>query len=157
MSLNVTVTDGQSRYVTDLDQEDFLVFEDGVKQEVTFFTRSQLPIALVDCSSTRARAWRTSWRRRRRRPWASPADCVRRTSRQVIDFDSRVNILQAFTNDGAALEKAIRSTAAGGSTSLYNAIYIALKELKKSRRRSRPTRSAGRRSSCSPTARTRRA
>ena len=50
---------------------------------------------------------------------------------QVVDFDSRVQIAQAFTSDKAALEKAIRGTSSGGSTSLYNAIYIALKELAK--------------------------
>src|SRR6185295_13720655 len=46
VSLNVTVTDGTTRYVTDLAQDDFNVFEDGVKQDVTFFTRTNLPIAL---------------------------------------------------------------------------------------------------------------
>ena len=50
---------------------------------------------------------------------------------EVIDFDSQVRILQGFTNDAATLEKAIRQTTPNGSTSLYNAIYISLKELKK--------------------------
>jgi Ca-activated chloride channel homolog len=49
----------------------------------------------------------------------------------VIDFDSRVEVRQEFTGDRGALERAIRRTAAGGSTSLYNAVYIALKELRK--------------------------
>src|SRR5581483_2209871 len=35
VSLNVTVTDGANRYVTDLEEGDFQVYEDGVKQEVT--------------------------------------------------------------------------------------------------------------------------
>jgi len=50
---------------------------------------------------------------------------------EVIDFDSRVVILQAFTNKVSDLEAAIKKTSAGGSTSMYNAIYIALKDLKK--------------------------
>src|SRR5690606_38643669 len=50
---------------------------------------------------------------------------------QVIDFDSRVTIAQPFTTSTGDLEVAIRRTAAGGSTALYNAVYIALKELKK--------------------------
>jgi len=49
----------------------------------------------------------------------------------VIDFDSRVVVLQNFTNNASELEQAIRKTSAGGSTSLYNAVYIALKDLKK--------------------------
>ena len=52
---------------------------------------------------------------------------------QVIDFDSRVEIRQAFTGNQPELERAIDQTAAGGSTSLHNAIYIALKELRKIR------------------------
>src|SRR5207253_7835790 len=55
-----------------------------------------------------------------------PADVA-----SVIDFDSRVQVRQDFTSDRAALEQAIRQTTAGGSTSLYNAVYIALKELNK--------------------------
>jgi Ca-activated chloride channel family protein len=51
----------------------------------------------------------------------------------VIDFDGQVSILQAFTNDVAALERAIRQATVNGSTSLYNAIYISLKDLKKAR------------------------
>jgi Ca-activated chloride channel family protein len=50
---------------------------------------------------------------------------------EVIDFDSQARILQTFTNDVAALEKAIRNTDVNGSTSLYNAIYVSLKELKR--------------------------
>ncbi len=55
----------------------------------------------------------------------------------MVDFDREVRVLQGFTNDRAALEQAIRRTTAGGSTSLYNAIYIALKELKKTARQQR--------------------
>jgi Ca-activated chloride channel homolog len=50
---------------------------------------------------------------------------------EIIDFDSRVMILVPFTNNLNELEQAIKKTSAGGSTSLYNAIYIALKDLKK--------------------------
>ena len=50
---------------------------------------------------------------------------------EIVDFDSRVNILQTFTNDAVELEQAIQQTSAGGSTSLYNAIYISLRELSK--------------------------
>ena len=61
---------------------------------------------------------------------------------EVVDFDSRVEVLQGFTNSVPDLERAIRKTAAGGSTSLYNAVYISLKELKKAQV-SAPTRSGG--------------
>ena len=50
---------------------------------------------------------------------------------EVIEFSSQVQIIQEFTNSAAELERAIRSTNADGSTALYNAIYISLKELRK--------------------------
>jgi Ca-activated chloride channel family protein len=131
VSLNVTVMESaSSRYVTDLQQEDFQVFEDGVMQDVTFFNRTNLPIALgllLDTSASMetrlpiAQEAATGFARRLR-----PQDLA-----EVIDFDSRVVILQAFTNKASELEQAIRRTSAGGSTSMYNAIYIALKDLKK--------------------------
>jgi len=130
VSLNVTVTDQQSHYVTDLDLSDFSVFEDGVKQDVTFFNRRQQPIALsllLDSSASMEDKLPTlqtaasSFVRRLR-----PNDLA-----QVIDFDSRVEVRQGFTSNHDELGAAIQQTAAGGSTSLNNAIYIALKELKK--------------------------
>jgi Ca-activated chloride channel family protein len=131
VSLNVTVMEG-SRYVTDLEQQDFEVYEDGARQTITFFSRVQQPIALailLDTSASMENKLGTAqeaaigFARRMR-----PGDAI-----EVIDFDSQVNILQPFTNDVAALEKAIRQTSVNGSTSLYNAIYISLKDLKKVR------------------------
>jgi Ca-activated chloride channel family protein len=132
VSLNVTVTEpgNANRYVTDLDQADFQVYEDGVKQDVTLFNRTNLPIALALLLDTSASM-------EARLPIAQEAAIgfAKRLRPQdlaeVIDFDSRVVILQAFTNKAAELEQAIRRTSAGGSTSMYNAIYIALKDLKK--------------------------
>jgi Ca-activated chloride channel family protein len=130
VSLNVTVADGSFRYVTDLEPPDFQVFEDGVKQDVSFFNRSNLPIALALLIDTSASM-------EARLPTAQEAAIgfARRLRSQdlaeVVDFDSRVVILQGFTNNAPALEQAIRRTSSGGSTSMYNAIYIALKDLKK--------------------------
>ena len=130
VSLNVTVSDLDGRFITNLDQTNFQVYEDGVQQNVTFFTRTQLPIALamlIDTSASMDEKLATAqeaaigFSQRLR-----PEDLV-----EIVDFDSRVNILQTFTNDAVKLEQAIQQTSAGGSTSLYNAIYISLRELSK--------------------------
>jgi Ca-activated chloride channel family protein len=130
VSLNVTVTDSTGRYVTDLTSQDFQVFEDGVQQEVTFFNRTNLPIALSVLLDTSA-----SMEDKLQTAQEAAIGFVKRLRDQdlgqVIDFDSRVFIAQAFTNNVGDLEAAIRRTTAGGSTSLHNAIYISLKELKK--------------------------
>ena len=129
VSLNVSVTEG-SKYVTDLEQKEFEVFEDGVQQSISFFSRREQPIALallLDTSNSMedklstAQEAAVGFAKR-----LKPEDVA-----EVIEFNSQVQILNPFTNDAAELEKAIRSTDANGSTALYNAIYISLKELKK--------------------------
>lgn len=132
VSLNVTVTDGASHYVTDLEQDDFAIFEDGVRQDVTFFSRRQQPIALsllLDSSASMEDKLPTLQ--------GAASNFIRRLKEQdiaqIIDFDSRVEVRQPFTGNQAELMAAIQQTAAGGSTSLHNAIYIALKELRKVR------------------------
>jgi Ca-activated chloride channel family protein len=130
VSLNVTLTNAAGHYVTDVEQAEFSVFEDGVKQDVTFFTRRQQPIALsllLDSSASMEEKLPTLQ--------AAAVNFVKRLKpgdiAEVIDFDSRAEIRQQFSGNHAELIAAIEQTAAGGSTSLHNAIYVALKELKK--------------------------
>ena len=130
VSLNVTVVDKAARYRTDLEQAEFSVFEDGVKQDLVFFTRRPQPIAMSLLLDSSASMEDNLWTLQE-----AAANFVRRLKpndlAQVIDFDSRVSIRQTFTSAKNDLESAIRQGAAGGSTSLHNAIYISLKELAK--------------------------
>jgi VWFA-related protein len=118
--------------VTDLTPEQLNIFEDGAKQDIAYFNRTNVPIALVlllDTSSSMedkmatAKEAAVGFARRVR-----PQDLG-----QLIGFADRVDVLQPFTSDQSALERAVRKTVANGSTTLYNALYIALKELKKVR------------------------
>ena len=131
VSLNVTVTEGEM-LIPGLEQALFSVYEDGVQQDITYFSRTPQPIALsllIDTSTSMefklgvAQEAAIGFARRLNQTDAA----------QIIDFDSRHEILQTFTADKALLEEAIRKTRVGGSTSLYNAIYVALSELKRVR------------------------
>jgi Ca-activated chloride channel homolog len=127
--LNVSVSEA-GHFVTDLEQQEFEVFEDGTKQNVSFFSRKQQPIALailLDTSDSMEDKLPTAQQAavglaKRLRP----EDVA-----EVIGFNTTVKILQPFTSEPSAIERAIRETTADGSTALYNAIYISLKELKK--------------------------
>jgi Ca-activated chloride channel family protein len=130
VSLSVTATDGSQRYVPDLAREDFAVIENGVPQELTFFAKAGVPLALallIDTSASMEQSLATAQE--------AAVGFVRQIGptdlATIIDFDSRVQTAQGLTSDQQALEDAIRRTAAGGSTALYNAVYIALKELAK--------------------------
>ncbi len=130
VSLNVTVVDGQNRYVTDLTEDDFAVFEDGARQDLIVFNRTSLPIALSLLIDTSA-----SMESRMRIAQDAAVGFVRKLRPQdlgqVVDFDSRVEVLQDFTNNLDELERSIRATNPGGSTALHNALYISLRELAK--------------------------
>ena len=130
VSLNVTVVDNQNRYITDLTAADFSVFEDGARQDLIVFNRTSLPIALSLLVDTSA-----SMESRMRIAQDAAVGFVRKLRPQdlgqIVDFDSRVEVLQDFTNNVSELETSIRTTSAGGSTALHNALYISLKELAK--------------------------
>ena len=130
VSMSVTVTDSMTRYVTDLEEKDFEIFEDGVKQDLVLFNRTNLPVALsllIDTSSSMEDRMVTAQ--------DAAIGFVRKLRTtdlgEVIGFDSRAEVLQDFTSDTGNLEAAIRKTVAGGSTSMNNALYISLKGLKK--------------------------
>jgi Ca-activated chloride channel family protein len=126
--LSVSVTDEANHPITGLTQKDFQIFEDGSRQEISVFASDPQPIALsllLDSSASMesklgvVQEAASNFAHR-----LGPRDVG-----QVIDFNTRTQIRQPFTSDVAALEHAIHQIRAGGSTSLYDAIYIALTEL----------------------------
>jgi Ca-activated chloride channel family protein len=127
VALNVTVTDARQRFVSGLGAADFAIYEDGIQQDVRFFESSAVPIDLIVLLDTSA-----SMRHRLDLVHEAALGFIA-TLREgdrgaIVAFNDGVDILQPLTADRAALESAIRSTAAHGSTALHNAIYVALKQ-----------------------------
>src|SRR4029453_19312172 len=124
----VTVTDRQRRFIRDLSPEDFVILEDGRPQHVSFFTRANLPLRIVvalDSSASMEGALSTVHE--------AAAEFVRglrtQDSAEVVDFDTRVRILEPFTSNRDALGRAIRSTKSDGTTALPDAVFLSLQEL----------------------------
>ncbi len=130
ININVSITDQRGHYVTGLKREDFAVFEDGVRQDLSIFAAEDLPISMVlmvDTSASmdeRLAAARAAGKRfvRTLRP---------QDDAQIMQFNDRATVLQDFTSDHAALEAAFDRTEASGPTALHNALYVALKDLAK--------------------------
>jgi Ca-activated chloride channel homolog len=140
INLNVSITDARGQYVTGLKREDFAVFEDGVKQDLSIFAHENLPISMVLMVDTSASmdeklpAARTAGKRF--------AGTLRAQDvAQVMQFNDRATVLQDFTADHALLENAFDRTETSGPTALHNALYVALKDLAKQK----PTRELRRR------------
>jgi VWFA-related protein len=128
VALTVTVTGEGGKYMSGLTAEDFVVVEEGRKQAVSFFQREASPLAvslLIDSSGSMLHELRQAQQ--------AASDFIARLRpgdlAQVVDFDRTIQVLQPFTDDRQALERAIHRMTARGSTSMFNAVYIALREL----------------------------
>lgn len=121
VSIPVSVTDRDGRYIPNLRQEDFRIFENGVEQRVAYFASAEKPftVALVlDVSnSTRFRLDEIQDAAIAFVDQLRPDDRV-----MVVSFDEKVHVLAEATNDRYALRDAIRRTSTGGGTSLYDAV-----------------------------------
>ena len=128
VNLSVSVADSGRRYVTDLEQKDFTVLEDGVPQQVSVFDHHKAPVSvsvLIDCSLSMQPSMAIVQDAAVRLIRAlRPED-----SAQIVRFNHRHSVVQDFTSDQALLEAAIRSIRPEGATGLYNAVYLSLRDL----------------------------
>jgi Ca-activated chloride channel homolog len=129
--LVATVMDRHRDFVTDLDQADFKVLEDGTPQDIRYFGReTDLPLrigVLLDTSN--------SIRPRLDFEKDAALDFLQHVLRRnkdqafVMTFDNEPEVIQDYTGDLALLTDAIRKQRAGGGTALNDAIYRAAEKL----------------------------
>ncbi|HWT03616.1 MAG TPA: VWA domain-containing protein [Pyrinomonadaceae bacterium] len=126
VTVPVIVSDRGDIYLPDLKQEDFAVFEDGVKQEVSFFETVTAPfhvLLMIDTSaSTQEKLGMIQRAAIAFTEQLQQADRVK-----VISFDNSVRDLCNFTSDRAVLQWAIRDTRPGTGTKLYDAMNAGIK------------------------------
>src|SRR5213592_3065712 len=123
-----TVADRKGKFVTNLRKDDFRVFEDEKAQSITnYSSESNLPLTialLVDTSG--------SIRDKLKFEQEAAIEFFYSTLQRgkdkaiVISFDSAVELNQDYTDDPEKLADAVRKIRAGGGTSLYDAVYLAV-------------------------------
>jgi Ca-activated chloride channel homolog len=128
VALNVTVTDSGRRYVTGLSRQDFRVLEDGVEPEISYFASGRVPLDLAILIDTSA-SMRDRLHVAQEAAVGFAGSLVEGDRGSVYEFSSWVRPLQTLTSDFEAIVDAINRTSASGGTTLYNALYVALKEL----------------------------
>jgi Ca-activated chloride channel homolog len=138
--LNAAVQDRKGASVSDLRQEDFEVYEDGVRQTIRLFRHEDIPVTVglvVDHSgSMRSKMTEVIAAARTFVQSSSPEDEM-----FVINFNENVVLgLPAgisFTNRPDELAHAISDAPATGQTALYDAIVLAQLRLQAGRREKR--------------------
>lgn len=129
--LPVTVTETakprKDELVKGLTRDDFLVFEDGVQQEVTFFSdeKTNPPIfvgVLMDTSPSTA--GKIGFSKEAAKNFIYTVTRLRKDKAAFMTFDHEITLRQDFTDKLDLLDKAVDKVKATGSqTSLYDAIW----------------------------------
>ena len=130
--LHASVLDDRGRFVPDLKQDNFRVYEDKVEQKVSIFKREDIPVSVglvIDNSG--------SMRDKRPRVNAAALTFVKTSNPDdeafVVNFndDYYLDTDKDFTNDVNELKEALERIDSRGSTALYDAIIGSLDHLKK--------------------------
>ena len=126
-----TVTDDRGRYVSDLRAEDFILEEDGKRQEIVHFSRAnELPVSVgivLDTSASMERKIQTATRAVDRFIRSiHPEDDI-----FLMTFDTSARVRQDFTSDRDKLTTALYKTRLGSGTALYEGLIAGLNKIKK--------------------------
>lgn len=130
VQLNVGVVDPRGRSITTLGQNNFTIYEDGVRQPILHFEPTYAPFSLVlllDTSGStvnfRQQFKQAAWRFL---DALAPEDRV-----AVIQFNAKVKSLSGFSTDRKKTAYAIQLADGAGETHFYDALKYALNELDK--------------------------
>ena len=131
--LHATVVDDKQHIVTNLDRNDFTVFEDGKPQTIISFHHEDIPVAMgivIDNSG--------SMREKRAKVNQAALNLVRASNAQdevfVVNFNDEYYLDQDFTNDLLKLKEALEKIDAKGGTALYEAVVASADHLKRDAR-----------------------
>jgi VWFA-related protein len=128
VQLNVGVVDRQGRAVTNLSRNDFVVYEDDVRQPIVNFESTATPFSLVlllDMSGSTL-TFRSTLQQAALRfiDALSPDDRV-----AVIAFNAKVAMMTKFTSDRRKIAEGITYAEGKGETHMFKALGYALEQL----------------------------
>lgn len=127
--LNVGVVNRRGQPITNLDRNNFSIYEDGVKQTITRFEPTVAPFSVVmilDMSGSTL-----GFREIIRQSAARFVDALAPDDRvAVIEFYDKVNLRNDFTTDRKTIVNSITVANGRGKTQLYKALDVALDKLK---------------------------
>jgi Ca-activated chloride channel homolog len=116
-----------------LDKTDFEVYDNGKRQEIAVFERrTEQPLSvamMIDTSGSTGKELKYETESVSRFLKALFAEGNRQDSAALFSFNWRVTLEQPFTRDHARLERGLRGLKAEAGTSMYDAIYLAGRDL----------------------------
>jgi Ca-activated chloride channel homolog len=127
VTVPVSITDRDGRYIADLRKEDFHVYEDGIEQNIAYFAAVEKPFTVVLMLDTSTSTW--SKLRQIKQAAIAFVEQLRPDDQvMVVSFASGLTIKSEATTDREKTRKAINGTGRGLSTHLYDAMSKLMKE-----------------------------
>jgi Ca-activated chloride channel family protein len=128
--LPISIVDKSGRFITDLKQSDFEIYEDKTPQQIeSFLPLSDLPLdvaVLMDTSNSVKP--KLKFEKEAAISFLQTMLSSRKDRALFATFDSEIELHQDFTNRLDLLSKAIDKVRARGETRLYDAIYSVCEE-----------------------------
>ncbi len=127
LPVTVTTDDKKKTLVSGLNRGDFQVLEDGVPQEVTFFSdeKTNPPIyvgVLMDTSPSTA--GKLAFSKEAAKNFIYTVTRIRKDRAAFMTFDNEISLLQDFTDKLDLLDRAVdKVKKVGSQTALYDAIW----------------------------------
>src|SRR6266436_4006210 len=126
----VTVTDPMGKPVLGLPADAFQIFEDGVEQPIARLTHQDTPLSVglvFDASA--------SMQGKLDKSRAAIIQLLKTTMPGdeyfLVQFNNSARLLSGFTSDGNEIQDALQSILPEGWTSLLDAVYLSLSQMKK--------------------------
>ncbi len=123
----VTVTDTEGRFVSNLDQGDFKIFDQGVEQKIEYFSRERNQPVVVGFLVEQSNAMRLHWKKFQDTAMElvlalMPEDD--RFSGYLISYSNQAELLVNTTHNATDIVEKIRNMKPGGGAALFDAIYM---------------------------------
>jgi len=126
----VTVTTRDNRYVANLAQDQFRIYDNDVEQKITGFDVSFLPISMVVCFETSGRVEGLLPKIRNTGILYTDLVLGEQGEAAIIGFDSRVQLLQDFTKDSDKIIAAVKKIKPGSdATRMSDAVFEGVRML----------------------------
>jgi len=124
----ITVTDDKGRFVSNLDQSDFKILEQGKEQSIRFFSRERNQPVVVGFLMDLSNSSRIQWKNFQDAAMdlvltLLPGD--KKFAGYLIGYANEAELMVNTTNDPQPIVDKLRKVKPGGGAALYDAIYDA--------------------------------
>ncbi|MGA7413591.1 MAG: VWA domain-containing protein [Bryobacteraceae bacterium] len=123
----ITVTDDKGRFVSDLNQADFQVFEDNKLQDIRFFTRERNQPVVVGFLIDLSNASKVHWKNYQDATIELIQNLLTNDAKHsgyLISYSNDAELQVNTTSDPEKLVEKLRKMKPGGGAALYDAVYM---------------------------------